>query len=191
MPLVAGALAGTGAVTLAVVVGRDASESALLAARWTARTAFPLFLIVYLTSSLYKLNQTDWTHSLLRNRRQWGLGFAIAGTIHLAALGINISLFRPRPLETLVPGAIIYALLYAMVATSTTSAQQRLGPKWKLLHRIALHGLWATFLAGYAGRITHAEAHYHDEGWIGASLALLAAAIRLYAKFGKSESTAN
>jgi methionine sulfoxide reductase heme-binding subunit len=170
---------------LAVAAGSDTSESALLAARWTARTMFPLFLIVYLTGSLYRLYPTDWTLSLIRNRRYWGLGFAIAGTIHLLALGVNITQFRPRPLEALIPGAIVYALLFAQMATSTNTAQRTMGAGWKWLHRIAMHALWIAFIAGYAGRIGHVDPAYHDEGWIGTSLALLALAIRIYARFGK------
>lgn len=146
---------------------------------------FPLFLIIYLTSSLYRIYPGGWIRSLARNRRYWGLGFAIAASIHLAALAVNITQFRPRPLESLIPGAIVYALLYALVATSSDTAQRRLGKRWKWLHRIAIHSLWLIFLAGYAGRVVHEDPAYHDEGLVGASLALLALAIRLYARFGK------
>jgi DMSO/TMAO reductase YedYZ heme-binding membrane subunit len=156
-----------------------------LAARWTARAALPLFLITYLASSVYRLTPNDVTGALLRQRRQWGLAFALSHSIHLVALLVNITLYRPRPLVSLAGGALAYLFVYLMAITSTDRWQRRLGHRWKQLHNIGMHLTWAVFLVGYGSRAFHADPAYHLEGRIFASLCVAALAIRLWAKFGR------
>ena len=181
LPLVLGAIAGLGAVVAAMAVGATPSEQALLAARWTARAMFPLFIVVYLASSLARLWPATWTQAILRHRRQWGFGFALAATIHLVALLVNIIGFRPRPFASLVGGMVAYLMVYLMVATSNTAAMQRLGRAWRWLHRIGIHVVWFVFLAGYGGRIFKADPSYHLAGWVGTLVLITALALRLYA----------
>ncbi len=173
------------AVGAALAIGTTASEDALLAARWTARAALPIFLLTYLASSLYRLAPNDLTRSLLRQRRQWGLAFALSHSIHLVALLINITLYRPRPLMSLAGGALAYLFVYLMAITSTDSWQRKLGHRWKQLHSIGIHLTWAVFLVGYGSRAFHADPAYHLEGRVFAPLLLAALAIRLWAKFGR------
>lgn len=173
------------AILAALWTGPLPSDDALLAARWTARAALPLFLIAYLASSLYRVAPNDISRALLRRRRQWGLAFALAHSIHLAALLINITLYRPRPLASLAVGALAYLFIYLMALTSTDGWQRRLGHRWKLLHRIGLHLTWAVFLAGYGGRAVHQDPAYHLEGRIFAPMLLAALAFRLWASFGR------
>ena len=173
------------AVGAALAAGTTASDEALLAARWTARAALPIFLLTYLASSFYRLAPNDLTRSLLRQRRQWGLAFALSHSIHLVALLINITYYRPRPIMSLAGGALAYLFVYLMAITSTDGWQRRLGHRWKQLHSIGIHLTWAVFLVGYGGRAFHADPAYHLEGRIFAPLLLAALAIRLWAKFGK------
>lgn len=138
-----------------------------------------------MASSLYRLAPNDLTLSLLRQRRQWGLAFALSHSIHLVALLINITLYRPRPLMSLAGGALAYLFVYLMAITSTDGWRRRLGHRWKQLHSIGIHLTWAVFLVGYGSRAFHADPDYHLEGRIFAPLLLAALAIRLWAKFGR------
>lgn len=173
------------AVAAALWAGPAPSDDALLAARWTARAALPLFLVTYLASTLYRAIPNATTSALLRRRRQWGLAFALAHSIHLVALLINITLYRPRPLASLAVGGLAYLFIYLMALTSTDGWQRRLGRRWKLLHRIGIHLTWAVFLAGYGSRAFHQDPAYHLEGRIFAPLLLAALAFRLWASFGR------
>ncbi|WP_147291747.1 hypothetical protein [Sphingorhabdus pulchriflava] len=166
-------------------MGTKPSDDALLVARWTARAALPIFLLTYLASSVYRLTPNDVTRALLRQRRQWGLAFALAHSIHLVALLINITLYRPRPLLSLAGGAFAYLFVYLMAITSTDGWKRRLGLRWKQLHSTGMHLTWAVFLVGYGSRAFHADPAYHLEGRIFAPLLLAALAIRLWAKFGR------
>jgi DMSO/TMAO reductase YedYZ heme-binding membrane subunit len=182
-PLLAGLAAGLVAVAAALVAGRGAPQEALLAARWTARAAAPLFLVAYLASTLRTLWPGPVTTALRRRRRQWGLGFALAHSIHLAALLVNILAFRPRPVATLVGGGLAYALIYLMALTSNDASQRLLGRGWIWLHRIGIHYVWLVFTISYTGRAFHADPGYHAEGRILAPLFLAALALRLYAQW--------
>lgn len=181
-PLLAGLAAGLVAVGAALVAGGAPPQEALLAARWTARTAAPLFLIAYLASTLWRLWPGAITAALLKRRRQWGLGFALAHSIHLAALLVNILAFRPRPVETLIGGGFAYLLIYLMALTSNDASQRLLGRGWVWLHRIGIHYVWLIFFIGYASRAVHADPAYHLEGRLFAPLFLAALALRLFAR---------
>lgn len=181
-PLFIGAVCGLTAVALAVVVGQNSSEQALLAARWTARAALPLFLATYLASSLARLCRNDLTRVILSRRRQWGLGFTLAHTIHLAALAVNVLIFGPsREPETLVGGGLAYAFIYMMALTSNNRSQKFLGKYWKWLHRIGIHYIWTIFAISYASRI--ADPDMRLTGLVFTPVMLGALALRLYARF--------
>ena len=180
-PICVGLAAGLIGVISALVVSSDPSEQALLAARWTARTAAPVFLIVYLASTFARLSPSPLTKAVMRRRRQWGLGFALAHTIHLAALLVNITIYRPRPLESLTAGAIAYAMIYIMALTSTNAAQRKLGKWWKRIHTFGIHYIWLIFTASYALRSVSEVESYHLEGRIMLPVMLAALGLRIFA----------
>lgn len=187
LPFAAALLLSAIAIGAALATGANPSGEALLAARWTARAALPIFLLTYLASSLYRLAPNDLNRSLLRHRRQWGLAFVLSHSIHLVALLINITYYRPRPLMSLAGGALAYLFVYLMAITSTDGWQRKLGHRWKQLHSIGIHLTWAVFLVGYGSRAFHADPAYHLEGRVFAPLLLAALAIRLWAKFGRGQ----
>ena len=152
-PLLIGLVAGLLAVALGLLAGSDAAERAGLAARWTARAALPLFLVAFLASTLVRRWPHDLTRALLRRRRQWGLGFALAHTIHLAALAVNVIVYAPgRTWQSLIGGGLAYAMIFFMFLTSTDGWQRRLGRWWHRLHLFGIYYIWFIFTASYAGR---------------------------------------
>jgi DMSO/TMAO reductase YedYZ heme-binding membrane subunit len=180
-PLLAGLFAGLAAVAAAFVAGGSNADIALHAARWTARTALPLFLVAYLASSLLRLWPGTASRALMRRRRQWGLGFALAHTIHLVALAINVQVFGPsRAPETLIGGGLAYVLILLMALTSNDWSMQKLGRNWKRLHRLGVHYIWLIFTISYAGRLGDPEI-----GAVFTPIMLGALALRLYARFGR------
>ena len=76
--------AATVAITLALWGTGEAGL--LLASRYTVRVSFPLFLLTYIARPAAQLWRGERTRWLLRHRRHLGLSFALAHTVHLAAL---------------------------------------------------------------------------------------------------------
>ena len=180
-PLLIGLVIGLAAMLAGLVAGVLPIDGWELAARWTARVGFRLFLLVYLASSLVRLWPGYWTRLVLRDRRFWGLGFAACHTVHLFALAAFLKLGpETRELATLIPGGLAYVLLYAMAATSTDRAMRSMGRNWKRLHSVGLHYLWLIFTLTYAGRIMEPDTRIG--GVIGVSLALGALGLRLAAR---------
>ena len=157
-PLMLAALVSLGAILLALWVGVTPVDQAQMAARWTARVGFPIFILTYSASSLVRLWPNERTKTVLRHRRQWGLGFALAHTVHLAALVtyLNVS-GDTRPLVTLLGGGGAYVLLYLMALTSNNASQRAMGVWWKRLHTLGIHWLWFVFTFSYFGRIMDPE----------------------------------
>lgn len=181
-PLIVGALFGLIAVALGLIAGDSPAQQALLAARWTARAALPLFLVAYLASSLTRLWPGDVTRALVRRRRQWGLGFALAHSIHLVALGINVLIFAPRAWPTLVGGGLAYVMIYLMALTSNNWSMRKLGRNWKRLHWFGLHYTWLIFTISYAGRFTDGDPDHFLTAALLTPVMLAALGLRLYAR---------
>jgi sulfoxide reductase heme-binding subunit YedZ len=142
-----GLLAGLAALAAGLLAGSDLQEGWQLAARYTARASFPFFLVTFLASSILRLYRRPWTKALLRDRRWWGLGFASCFFVHLVAL-LTYNWLRDRfpPVGLLDPGVWAYAVLLAMVLTSTDGARRRLGRWWTLLHRAGMWGFFFIFV---------------------------------------------
>ncbi len=180
-PLLLGLFAGLLAVAAGLLAGGDAAERAGLAARWTARAGLPLFLVAFLASALVRRWPGATTRALLRRRRQWGLGFALAHTIHLAALGINVLVYAPgRTWQSLIGGGLAYAILYLMALTSTDGWQRRLGKWWRRLHGFGIYYLWFIFTASYAGRAFGDDPDKRIVGILFGSIMVAAFVLRLW-----------
>ncbi len=151
----------------------------------------PVFLVAYLVGPLFRIRAAPITRVLLKRRRQWGLGFALAHSIHLAALLVNITLYRPRPFTALIGGILVYGLIYVMALTSNDAAMKRLGKWWKRIHRLGIHVIWFVFLGGYALRAVHEDPAYHLEGRLLLPVMLAALGIRIYAWRRKSRTSIN
>lgn len=181
LPFALALLLGLTAISAALMAGETSAEQARLAARWTARAGLPIFLTAYLASSLMRLAKTDITRALMRRRRQWGLGFALAHSIHLVALAINVLVFAPRALTSLIAGGLVYLLIYAMALTSNDAAVRMLGKWWKRLHTLGIHSIWAVYTLSYTGKLANP-----DQIMAGAVLAPVmfgALGLRLYARY--------
>jgi methionine sulfoxide reductase heme-binding subunit len=150
------AFAGLGALLVvgyALHGGASAAESWQLAARYTARFSFMVFLLVFLARPWNSLASSTLSRTLLLRRRSLGLAFATAHTVHLAALTTFFAVkgARPDPITAIVGGGA-YLTLYAMAATSTDTAVRRLGRNWRRLHAFGVYYLWFVFAFTYGVR---------------------------------------
>jgi sulfoxide reductase heme-binding subunit YedZ len=175
-PLALGILLGLAAVYAGLWTGADQVAGWQLAARWTARVGFPVFIIAYAASSLLRLWPSDLTKALVRDRRWWGLGFAACHTIHLYALVTYLRLSgEGRELPVLIGGGGAYAIMYLMALTSSDAAQRALGRNWKRLHTLGIHWLWFVFAFSYFGRVAEGV----ELPYAGLALAVALAALGL------------
>jgi methionine sulfoxide reductase heme-binding subunit len=157
-PLISAAvLAGIGLLA-GFFQGGNYETQWLLASRYTARASFAVFLIVYSASSLLRLWPSAMTKALVRYRRQWGLGFALAHTIHLAALAyFNIIILNLPGLQALLGGGLAYGLMFVMAATSNNASMKAMGIWWKRVHIAGIHWIWFIFAFSYFGRLFDPE----------------------------------
>lgn len=155
-----GLLAGVSALAAGLWAGSDSQEGWQLAARYTARASFPFFLLTFVASSILTLYRRPWTKALVRDRRWWGLAFAVCFFVHLAALlTYNWLIDRFPPADLLDRGVWAYGILLAMVLTSTDKARRRLGRWWKVLHRVGMWGFFFIFvLSPYTDALLALEA---------------------------------
>ena len=179
-PMVLGFVLGMAALIIGLKSGPSPFEGWRLAARWTARVGFPIFIIAYSASSLGRLWPGNFTRTIWRDRRWWGLGFFASHTIHLYALTTyNRLADHASSLTTIIGGGFGYVLLFAMAATSNQAAMRALGHNWKRLHSIGIHYLWFIFAISYLGRVMKSESM--TTGVIGISVALAALGLRIAA----------
>ncbi|MEZ5696910.1 MAG: hypothetical protein R3E18_10910 [Sphingomonadaceae bacterium] len=171
----------SGALAAALPSTPVPADQALLAARWTARVAIPVFLVAYLARPLHQLLPSALSKVLLARRRQWGLAFALSMTIHLGALLVNILIFRPRPVEEILAGMAAYSLIFVMALTSNNWSMRRLGKWWKRLHLLGLHYVWLIFFAGRALRLAEGDPAYFLSAFIMGAVLLAALLLRMAA----------
>ena len=124
-------------------------------ARYTARLSFFLFLASYLASPIYQLTQNKGADWLRRNRRNAGLSFALAHTIHLFALTAFLVIAKqPADPGTLIVGGGAYLAMFAMAATSNDAAIRALGRvNWRRLHKFGAHYLALVFAITYTSSL--------------------------------------
>lgn len=175
-PLLFGLIAGLAAMWLGLNSGKDPVEGWQLAARWTARAGFPIFILTYAISSLGRIWPGTLTRTIWRDRRWWGLGFAACHSVHLYALyTYTVMAGHGVSTQTLIGGGGAYVVMYLMALTSNDAAMRALGKNWKRLHTLGIHWLWFIFTFSYFGRVMDGR----ELPWAGIAFATALAALGL------------
>jgi len=183
-PLLIGFILSMGAVIIGFAVGNDHMEGAMYAARWTSRVGVPVFLTVYLASTLIRLSKNRITSAFVRRRRQWGLAFAWTHSVHLVALTYFLNIAgTPPDLIAVLGGGLAYFMIYVMALTSNDWSMRNLGKNWKRLHVLGIHYIWFIYTFTYAGRLVDPDLQHI--GIIGAGLFVLALVMRLFVRWRK------
>jgi len=151
-------VAAAAAVAGGLAAGDDAAEGWQLAARYTARLAFPIFLAAFVAGPWHRLRPGAASRWLLRHRRAAGLAFATVFAAHLVSLVTFNVLERTLPdPPTLVVGGGALVVAALMAATSNDAAVRRLGAtRWRRLHTVGMWWLWLVFTITYGGRLASA-----------------------------------
>lgn len=152
------------------------TEGYRMVIRATARTSLALFLVAFLASSLLTLWPGDVTRWLRRNRRYFGLSFAMSHAIHLAAI-ITLARTDPATFATLstkgsiATGSIGYVIIALLAATSFDRMVAWLGPAlWQKIHSSGTWMICIFFFFTNGKRIP-------GSGWYVLPVAILLAAL--------------
>jgi len=172
-----GLAGGLAAVGAGLAWGENEVEGVQLAARYSARFAFLLFLPVYAASAWHRLAPSAASRFAMLRRRALGLGFASAHAVHLGALIAALRAADGSFDPTAAVGGAAYAATFAMAATSNDAAVRRLGRHWRTLHRVGVHLIWFVFAFTYGGRLLAGDLFFAPF----VALALGALALRLVA----------
>lgn len=155
--------AGGAVAVLAAVAGHawgtDSANGWQLAARYTARAAFPPFLAIFVASAWQRLAPGPVPRWLVRHRRALGLTFATMFTVHLICLtGFSLANGTVPEASTLIVGGGAFVAMYALVLTSTDGSVRRLGAqRWRRLHTFGVYYLWFIFAFSYVGRVASGQ----------------------------------
>lgn len=124
------------------------------------RCSTPLFLATFTASSLVRLWPNSTTKWILKNRKYFGLAFAVAFTWHgffnIWAWIAHTAAYTPRyvGLFTLITGVTGYGSLYALSATSFRTFSRYLSAaQWRAVHLIGMYTLWLLLAAGYSSSL--------------------------------------
>jgi DMSO/TMAO reductase YedYZ heme-binding membrane subunit len=144
-------LSAVAAPTFVILAPDAMDESNLgLALRVTARLAFVIYIIVFVTRPLRQIVPMPLTLALFRNRRYIGISFAAVMTMHLALISwlLLYVVDEGRSLTSLTPGIVTYMLITLMLVTSFDAPARALGSKyWRRLHKTGLYWIGAIFAA--------------------------------------------
>ena len=154
-PFLYAIIASFAAVMFGLWTGKDSLQQALYMVRGTARVGLPLVLIIYTASAAYKLWPNRMTSSIFKNRRSWGLAFALTHTIHLFAVINYVNLpgmIDPGPL-----GILGYSFIYLMAFSSNTNSIKQLGRWWKRIHTVGVNVIWIYYLVAYTQMLFEPE----------------------------------
>jgi len=122
------------------------SEAIHLFLRATARLSGILFLVPFTASPLHRLAKRSTTRWLVRERRSFGLTFAVAHGWHAVAVALFLTVLdEPVSALTRFGGTLGFVATAALAATSNDRAVRVLGRGWRKLHLAGSYYLWLIF----------------------------------------------
>jgi sulfoxide reductase heme-binding subunit YedZ len=152
-----------------------------LVIRATAQTSLVLFCLAFSASALSRIRPNAWTRWQRQNRRYLGVSFAVSHGVHAIAI-VSFALIDPMrfhqatSLASFVFGGIAYAFIAAMTITSFDATAAWIGRRnWRILHTVAAHDIWLTFLVSEGMRALHEGSYY----WLATAILLAVMGIRL------------
>ena len=154
-----------------VMSGKDMSGpeqvSAIIA--YSVRWSVPWLYLAFAASSLQILFSSDITRWLLRNRRIFGLCFAVGMSWQISFIICLVTVHSDYystevyVLRDVIEGLTGYVFLFAMTVTSFKGTRSRMKPKhWKNMHKWGIYFLWAYAFSVY----WHALYYYQDPDWV-------------------------
>lgn len=164
--------------TLLALFSAGGSDGIRMAIRLTARTSLALFLLAFTASALARACPNPSTRWQLRNRRQFGLGFAASHLLHafaITALAVSDpALFAELGGSSmLLAGGSTNLVILAMAATSCDRTAALIGPlAWRRLHLAGAWYIWLSFMVTFGKRAMVDAAYWPFIGVLLAALVL-------------------
>lgn len=161
---------------------------------FTARYSLAFFSITFVASSLQLLSKSSLVNWIRKNRRYFGLTFAVSHLVHGLAIYV-LYLEYPVLFEQIVSptskifGGIGFFVIFILALTSSNYAIKKIGhAKWKNLHLYGSYYIWVIFLFSYVGRAPSSVVYASVVG-----LLLLSVVLRFlqYRKTSKVNITSN
>ncbi|UVO55330.1 hypothetical protein [Sphingomonas sp. SUN039] len=146
------------ALAFLTAVGFD-TQGYRLIIRATARTSLGLFLVAFVASAVLNHWPGAFARWLVRNRRAFGLAFAMSHAVHLSAIVVFArtdwaTFWSLSSTGAIVAGSIAYVVIGLLASTSFDPVVRWLGARrWKQLHRFGLWFVWLFFVFTNAKRI--------------------------------------
>ena len=116
----------------------------------SARCAVPWLYLAFAASSLHVLSSSDFSAWVLRNRKYFGLSFAVSMgwqaifIVWMVSLHTDYYVDEIYVLRDVIEGLLGYVFIISMVVTSFRPGRKLLSRKqWKLLHKSGIYFLWA------------------------------------------------
>ncbi|MBO6565038.1 MAG: hypothetical protein JJ956_09870 [Pseudomonadales bacterium] len=129
------------------------ADTTLLFTRYTARVSFMFFLPVFALGALHQHYPTDLGRALMGRRRQLGLAFAAAHTVHLVGIIANYLAIDAWFSADDTAAIVIYVFIGLMAVTSNSFSVRQLKGVWRVLHKVGLYGIFIGFFVTYLGRV--------------------------------------
>lgn len=140
------------------------SETYSQAIQWSARYSGLLFVLVFAIRPINQTKSTSWANTLLKQRRYWGISFALAHLVHLSTIIVKVQWYHNgdflavAPLSTQLVSLFLVLCMMAMLFTSNNWSIKKLGAKrWKTLHVVCLYLLALSFTSSFLGKALDPE----------------------------------
>lgn len=140
------------------------SSTYLQAIQWSARFSGLLFILVFATRPLNQIMPSSMTKTLLKQRRYWGIGFALAHIVHLSTIIVKVQGYHHgdflavAPLSTQLVSLFLVMCMMLMLLTSNNWSIKTLGAKrWKNIHVVCLYLLAFAFTSSFLGKALDPE----------------------------------
>lgn len=138
-----------------ILIFQGINEPAMrIAIRATARTSCILFVAAFVASALRRIWSNKLTTWLLKNRRYFGLSFAVSHGFHAIAI-IALAIITSGASYESDPGGMLgYFFLITMTITSFRPTAAWLSqPNWQILHTVGMYYLWLAFIYSFGNRL--------------------------------------
>ncbi len=156
-------------------------EGIRLIIRWSARFSVCCFALAFGGGAMHKRIQNSFSFWIFRNRKFFGISFALLHLSHLVALFVLQAAFHPifqiAATINLLVGFGAYCFLILMLLTSFDRFKKQLSHKqWKRLHTIGGYWIFGVFFSSYFKAVLRGE--YYD--FIFLSILLIVLGLRIW-----------
>lgn len=147
----------------AIDPSKPAQISSMIAT--SVRTAVPWLFVAFAASSMVRLYPNNITKWIMRNRKIYGLCFAVGMGWQLFFIlwyvfgSLDYYMRESYSIHSLVEQLPGYTVLFAMVITSFKGGRKMISAsQWRLLHKGGIYLIWGVVFSAY-----WYELHYYNE----------------------------